>query len=113
MRIENSLFTEEKQEFLKYQPRPFIIIKPDGSHYLPEITQTLEENRIQITEVFFIKDWEAAARAIYEPQLKASSQDFNVGFETHIWLTKYLFGNCALLLLVNLPNQKDDLKSKS
>lgn len=85
--------------------RPYTIVKPDGIRYLQELEQTLQENRINITSIFSIKDWGVTARAIYEPQLRSSDRAFNVGFETHLWLTQHLFGNRGLLLILEV--QKD------
>lgn len=82
--------------------RPYTIVKPDGIRYLQELEQTLQENRINITSIFSIRDWEAIARVIYEPQLRSSDRAFNVGFETHLWLTQHLFGNRGLLLILEV-----------
>lgn len=85
--------------------RPYTIVKPDGIRYLQELEQTLQGNQINITGIFSIRDWEAIARIIYEPQLRSSDRAFNVGFETHLWLTQHLFGNRGLLLILEV--QKD------
>lgn len=80
-------------------PRLFVIVKPDGSRYLSELEQTLNERGLFVSNVYFVQDWETTARTIYERQLQTSSRSFCVGFESHIWLCRYLFGNQALLLL--------------
>lgn len=89
------------QEREGQRARLFIIVKPDGGRYLNEIEQTLNEGRVFITDVYAISDWEKVARSIYQTQLQDASRSFRVGFESHVWLCQYLFGNQALLLLLN------------
>jgi len=48
-----------------------------------------------------VTDWEKIARLIYQKQLQDAPRSFLVGFESHVWLCQYLFGNQALLLLLN------------
>lgn len=90
------LEVKEKQNL-----RLFMIVKPDGGRYLTELEQILNEKQIFITDVYAIQNWERIARSIYRKQLQNSSRCFCVGFETHIWLCQYLFGNQALLLLLD------------
>jgi hypothetical protein len=81
--------------------RLFMLVKPDGGRYLTEIEQTLNERNIFIADVYAVSDWERIARAMYQKQLQESSRSFRIGFDSHVWLCRYLFGNDALLLLLN------------
>jgi len=95
---EFSITSKEKED---QGLRLFTIVKPDGGRYLTELEQTLNERQIFITDVYAIQDWEKISRSIYKEQLQDSSRSFRVGFESHVWLCQYLFGNQGLLLLLN------------
>lgn len=88
--------------------RLFMLVKPDGGRYLTEIEQTLNERNIFITDVYAVSDWERIARAMYQRQLEESSRPFRVGFDSHVWLCRYLFGNQALFLLLNAQTTNTD-----
>lgn len=98
--------TKVKINHKKLPTKPYLIIKPDGARHLKEIEQTLNENDIYIDEVFGISDWGTIARALYRPQLRSRGAAFFFGFETHIWLCQYLFGNQALLLTLEVKRSK-------
>lgn len=89
--------------------RPFLMVKPDGGRYLAELEQTLLESRLRISEVFYVSDWEPVARALYEPQLQSCDRAFYVAFEAHVWLNRYLFGNRALVLILETLDNEQDL----
>lgn len=90
----------------------FVVVKPDGGRYLKELEETLNENHISVIDVYCIDDWEKVARSIYKKQLETSSRSFYVGFESHIWLCQYLFGNQGLLLLLDPSGENFSLESK-
>jgi len=90
----------------------FVVVKPDGGRYLRELEETLRERQISIISVYCINDWEKVARSIYKKQLETSSRSFCVGFESHIWLCQYLFGNQGLLLLLDPISENFGLESK-
>ena len=94
-------FSITSQEKERQDLRLFMIVKPDGGRYLAELEQTLNERQTFITDVYTIQDWERVARSIYKKQLQNSSRSFCVGFESHVWLCQYLFGNHGLLLLLD------------
>jgi len=91
---------------------PFVIVKPDGGRYLKELEETLTEKQISIMDIYHIEDWETVARSLYREQLETSSRSFCVGFETHVWLCQYLFGNQGLLLLLDTESNEFNLDSK-
>ncbi len=94
-------------------PDLFVVVKPDGGRYLKELDATLSENNVLIKDVYFIEDWEKVARSIYQKQLDSASRSFYVGFESHIWLCQYLFGNNGLLLTLDTGDLETDLKAKT
>jgi len=81
----------------------FIIPKPESSIYLQAIEEMLGEEKFRVDSVYQIKNWEEAARAIYEKQLAESSYEFRIGFEGHIRVTKILFGNESVLVTLSNP----------
>lgn len=95
------------------KPSSFIIVKPEGGRYLNELNETLNENGITINEVYFLDNWEEIARSIYEKQLKDSSESFYAGFESHVWLCQYLFGNHGLLLILDNDNMNLNIEEKT
>jgi len=101
------------KERIGQDPNLFVIVKPDGGRYLRELDDTLGENKLVINNVYFVEDWEKVARSIYQKQLDRSSRSFYVGFESHIWLCQYLFGNNGLLLMLDSNSQPADLKNKT
>lgn len=111
MTIEGGLKISERKEYPDL--RLFVVVKPDGSRYLKELEETLIEKHISITGVYCINDWEKVARSIYKRQLETSSRSFCVGFESHIWLCQYLFGNQGLLLLLDPGGENLGLESKA
>jgi len=100
-------------ERIGQNPDLFVVVKPDGGRYLKELDSTLSENKIIIKEVYFIEDWEKVARSIYQKQLDSASRSFYVGFESHIWLCQYLFGNNGLLLILDTSDRQAGLKAKT
>lgn len=108
---------DREQEFgkerIEINPNQFIIVKPDGGRYLKELDNTLKENQVTINGVYFIEDWENVARSIYQKQLDKTSRSFYVGFESHIWLCQYLFGNNGLLLTLDINNQNIGFEDKT
>lgn len=110
MNAERNLKVPERRESLNMDL--FVVIKPDGGRYLKELEETLNENRLSIISVYCIEDWEKTARSMYKKQLETSSRSFCVGFESHIWLCQYLFGNQGLLLLLDSSGKNFSLESK-
>lgn len=100
-------------ERISSNPNLFVIVKPDGGRYLRELDKTFGENGLIINEVYFIEDWEKVARSIYQEQLNNASRSFYVGFESHIWLCQYLFGNNGLLLILDTNNKNVNFKVKT
>jgi hypothetical protein len=94
-------------------PNPFVIVKPDGGRYLKELDDTFKENEITIKDVYFIENWENVARSIYQKQLDNTSRSFYVGFESHVWLCQYLFGNNGLLLTLDINDQNVGFEAKT
>lgn len=92
--------------------KTFAVVKPDGGRYLAEIEQTLNERNILVTDVYAVSDWEKFARTIYQRQLQNSSRSFCLGFESHLWLCQYLFGNQALLLMLVYHEGNSNLNSQ-
>jgi hypothetical protein len=103
---------ESDKERILANPNPFIIVKPDGGRYLKELDSTIRENGVAINEIYFIEDWESVARSIYQKQLDSTSRSFYVGFESHVWLCQYLFGNNGLLLTLDINNQDIGFETK-
>lgn len=101
------------KERIGVNPGPFIVVKPDGGRYLKELDDTLKENGITINEVYFIENWEEVARSIYQKQLDGTSRSFYVGFESHVWLCQYLFGNNGLLLTLGINDQNSGFEAKT
>ena len=100
-------------ERIGQNPNLFMVVKPDGGRYLREIDDTLRENKLVINGVYFVEDWEKVARSIYQKQLDSASRSFYVGFESHVWLCQYLFGNNGLLLTLDTGEQNLDIISKT
>lgn len=94
-------------------PSSFIIVKPEGGRYLNELDETLHENGLIISDVYFLDNWEEVARSIYEKQLSNSSESFYAGFESHVWLCQYLFGNHGLLLILDNDNNNLNWEEKA
>lgn len=89
---------------------PFIMVKPDGARYLLELEQVLLEHKISIRCVYYVSDWERAARSLYEPELQSCGREFCASFESHVWLTRYLFGNQSLVLTLDIRNDNQDIR---
>lgn len=104
---------EIDKERIVTNPNSFIIVKPDGGRYLKELDDTIKENGIIIDEIYFIEDWENVARSIYQRQLDSTSKSFCVGFESHVWLCQYLFGNNGLLLILDINDQNAGLETET
>lgn len=92
--------------------KPYMIVKPEGARFLNELEQTLNDNGLQIITVFSAPNWGNLARKLYEPQLLSSDLAFNVGFETHLWLVQYLFGNQALILILDIKDIKGSIDTQ-
>jgi len=90
-------------------PKPFLMVKPDGIRYLTELERALLERGLVIKEIYHVHDWATAARAIYEPQLLSCGREFYVDFEVHVWLNCFLFGNRALVFVLEATNEEKDL----
>ncbi len=106
---ESSITRQEREGF---NERLFMVVKPDGGRYLAEIDQTLKERKIVVTDVYAVTDWERTARSIYQRQLQNAPRSFRVGFESHVWLCQYLFGNQALLLLLDAQTVDSNWESQ-
>lgn len=111
MAIERNI--NEGKEIIGQVPNLFMVVKPDGGRYLKELDDTLKESDLSIKEVFFIENWEEVARSIYQKQLETTTRSFYVGFETHIWLCQYLFGNNGLLLILDMVNKASPIDDQT
>lgn len=84
----------------------YIMIKPDGQRYLTEIDDIIKDNDFRIVSMYRVKDWETISSKIYEDCLNANDELFRLDYLAHVWLDKYLFGNSAIVMIL----EKDGLE---
>lgn len=88
----------------------YLMPKPECAPHLTYLDNLIHQSPLKITGVYEVKDWENTARRIYAPQLEVGSATFNQGFEEHVWLLKYMFGNRTVVLILN--SEQEDLQTK-
>jgi hypothetical protein len=89
--------------------KPFVIVKPEGARYLKEIEQTINENGFLWENLFLVNDWESVAKELYGNEF-FKKNGFKTEIEATLWVTKFLFGNNALLITLKNRNKTNDWK---
>jgi len=79
----------------------YVMPKPECGKFLTQLEECLNNNNFFIKKIYAVKDWETVARSIYLPKLGGENKNFVLGFESHAWVLKNLFGNRALVLKVD------------
>jgi hypothetical protein len=82
--------------------KPFIMPKPESAKFLAELEECINDSGYKIDGIWRVKDWQSTARALYADQLVESrDSSFVTGFESHVWMLNYLFGNRSLILTLD------------
>lgn len=75
----------------------YLMLKPDSQTYLIEILDMIKENRLNISKIYYIKDFKEFAPKLYYLKHK----DYFSLVTEHIKFTTHLFGNKGLILLLD------------
>ncbi|HIP71962.1 MAG TPA: hypothetical protein EYH05_11285, partial [Anaerolineae bacterium] len=84
----------------------FLIVKPECSLYVNLLESAIVEHDLKISEIYSISNWLPIARKIYEHRIASEPPSFHTGFEGHLWLSSFFFGDEALAM--TLTSKYDD-----
>lgn len=79
---------------------PFIIAKPYSGQYLELLLEIISKKGLQPRSVYGTDRWGDIARRIYQKNVDRIGHKFKVGLEGHIRLVNFLFGDRAVVLLL-------------
>lgn len=86
--------------------RMFLLMKPESATYVQEIEPLLKRHNLAIESWYFISDWVPVARELYRERIAAEPPGFRAGFEGHLWLSSFLFGRKAILLVLRSDDEQ-------
>lgn len=90
--------------------KAFVIVKPDGIRFLRLLEDVIIQKGYLTEAVYFIHDWGLVAKNIYRQDwLKRRSKPAEL--EAKLWLTRHLFGNNGLVVVITGVNSKKNDKS--
>lgn len=101
--------------------KSFIMVRPDGGTILPGIDTMIKNDGFEIQEIYHIPVWDELYYELHEQELNDRDNIFADNVKLNIWMSKEIFGNNALLLLLShykchnleeLVNRTFDLKFK-
>ena len=85
----------------KNEIKLYVMPKPECAPYLSELEDGIVTGGFNIEEFYIVKDWEGLSRVVYRDQLKSPDPNFIAGFENHVKLSRYLYGNRSCILIVD------------
>lgn len=81
--------------------KSFIMVRPDGGTILPGIDSMIRDDGFDIKEIYHIPVWDELYYKLHERELNDRDNVFADNVKLNIWMSKAIFGNNALLLLLD------------
>jgi hypothetical protein len=83
--------------------KSFIMIRPDGGQILDGIDNMIKTDGFDITDVYHINKWDDLYLALHEKELNNKDNIVADNVKLNIWMSKQIYGNNGLLLLLRHP----------
>lgn len=80
--------------------KSFIMIRPDGGQVLSGIDDIICKEGFDITDVYSVPVWDELYIALHEKELNNANDPVSDNIKLNIWMSKTIFGNCGLILLL-------------
>ncbi len=77
----------------------YLILKPEVRNHMQTVDEFLSEREFEVISRHPIDNWGRLAAQLYDPQV-TESRDFASNLSTYIWLTRRLFGDSAVAMII-------------
>jgi|GEM_PF-4523910 len=78
--------------------KAYLLLKPYFQNHLCLLSEGLKKFGLMVDRAYKVNDWTKVSLAVYKKTIEKEGELFEIGLHGHIWVTRYLFGNKAILV---------------